>query len=770
MADERHTCLFDRRSHRYLHTTRGAQLVTNGGVSGYTVDGSTDAENTFAVGSSVIADEDIFNTLSALSDPNGITTSYTVFYLDTGDWVWEASAMPYRYTAAGYIQYDSAGAMTQGNNNKYYNTYLLYSHYNGAARFSIIHGKSEFSSLAAAQAEATSSLNLSAFLAAEAVLMYRFTWHTSSSYTTKGKANLAAEPQLISETLISSTSSIGLSVADSTTVDLTLTGGLLSADVIQAGLDHGSIGGLTDDDHTQYIRHNLSTAANDFLVGSGSNTYIKKTLAETGAILEGDIAHDNLQSITGTAGQYNHPTDANMTVLNNTSGTNTGDQSAGDFNHNETANKQGGTTDEYYHLTSAQHTVVGNTSGTNTGDQSAGDFNHDDLANISGSVGEYNHPTDAQMTVLGNTSGSNTGDQDLSGYVLKAIVDAKGDLISATADDTPARLAVGTDGQFLQADSTESTGLKWATPAGSGNVSTSGTPVDNDFAKFVDGTDIEGRSYSEVRSDLGLVIGTDVLAQQAIGIANDNLVEMDDADAADNDYAKFTANGLEGRSYAEVRQDLDLEIGTDVLAQQTIGIANDNLVEIDSADVASGEYAKFTANGLESKSYDEVAADLGVDFLVAETTLSGGAASSITISSLDLAADGGKYDYVITGDVNTAGLSYLYFNGDTTGSNYNGQRLIANGSTVAGQNFANPVIGYFVAGSGFMCKGTVSLEPITDYNRGVNLASTGSTSAAIVRIHCFVHAVTQTNITSLTFTTANNFLDGTNVKVYKRGV
>lgn len=50
-------------------------------------------------------------------------------------------------------------------------------------------------------------------------------------------------------------------------------------------LDHGAITGLTDDDHTQYTRHALSTAASDFLVGSGSNTFIKKTLAETKTLL-----------------------------------------------------------------------------------------------------------------------------------------------------------------------------------------------------------------------------------------------------------------------------------------------------------------------------------------------------------------------------------------------------------------------------------------------------------------------------------------------------
>ena len=52
--------------------------------------------------------------------------------------------------------------------------------------------------------------------------------------------------------------------------------------------------------------------------------------------------------------------------------------------------------------------------------------------------------------------------QDDSNAIQNAIVDAKGDLIAATANDTPARLAVGTNGQFLTADSTASTGLKWS--------------------------------------------------------------------------------------------------------------------------------------------------------------------------------------------------------------------------------------------------------------------------------------------------------------------
>ena len=72
-------------------------------------------------------------------------------------------------------------------------------------------------------------------------------------------------------------------------------------------------------------------------------------------------------------------------------------------------------------------------------------------------------------------------------YALDPVIDlvtTKGDIVAATAADTLTRLGVGANGTTLTADSSEATGLKWATPAAynpnyvllnSGGTSLSGT-------------------------------------------------------------------------------------------------------------------------------------------------------------------------------------------------------------------------------------------------------------------------------------------------------
>lgn len=80
---------------------------------------------------------------------------------------------------------------------------------------------------------------------------------------------------------------------------------------------------------------------------------------------------------------------------------------------------------------------------------------------------------------------------DDTNAIQNAIVDAKGDLIAATAADTPARLAVGTNGHVLTADSAEATGMKWAAAAGGGKVlqvvtATTTTSVTNSTTTYAD--------------------------------------------------------------------------------------------------------------------------------------------------------------------------------------------------------------------------------------------------------------------------------------------
>ena len=57
-------------------------------------------------------------------------------------------------------------------------------------------------------------------------------------------------------------------------------------------------------------------------------------------------------------------------------------------------------------------------------------------------------------TIAVSTAGNNA--------VLKSLIDAKGDLVVGSADNTVARLAAGTDGYYLKANSTATSGLEWA--------------------------------------------------------------------------------------------------------------------------------------------------------------------------------------------------------------------------------------------------------------------------------------------------------------------
>jgi hypothetical protein len=78
----------------------------------------------------------------------------------------------------------------------------------------------------------------------------------------------------------------------------------------------------------------------------------------------------------------------------------------------------------------------------------------------SGATGDIEGVTAGVGISGGGTSGTVTVTNSMA-----TEIDAKGDLIAGTGADTFARLAVGTNGHTLVADSAETTGLKWAAPS-----------------------------------------------------------------------------------------------------------------------------------------------------------------------------------------------------------------------------------------------------------------------------------------------------------------
>ena len=214
----------------------------------------------------------------------------------------------------------------------------------------------------------------------------------------------------------------------------------------------------------------------------------------------------------------------------------------------------------------ASSTVTGsNLSGTNTGDEPAASATVAGIVELA-TVSEVNAGTDTTRAVtpagvagftgsanvvtvgtistgtwngsviaeayLQNQSGTNTGDEPDASATVKGIVEL------ATVSEVNA----GTDT------------VRAVTPAGvagftgSANIVTVGTISTGTWQ----GTAIDDAYISSATTWNG--------KQDALtfGIADTNSVVINSATVADNDYAKFTASGLEGRSTSEVKNDLSL--------------------------------------------------------------------------------------------------------------------------------------------------------------------------------------------------------------------
>ena len=111
---------------------------------------------------------------------------------------------------------------------------------------------------------------------------------------------------------------------------------------------------------------------------------------------------------------------------------------------------------------------------------------YDGAAWIAAPIGDITGVTAGTGISGGGTSGTVTITNSMATEIA-----AKGDLVVGTGAATFDNLAVGTNGQTLVADSTASTGLKWATPATGGKVlqvvnASTTTQVTNTTSTYVD--------------------------------------------------------------------------------------------------------------------------------------------------------------------------------------------------------------------------------------------------------------------------------------------
>jgi hypothetical protein len=137
----------------------------------------------------------------------------------------------------------------------------------------------------------------------------------------------------------------------------------------------------------------------------------------------------------------------------------------------------------------------------------------------------------AAIRTLG-TSIDTTTFNNASAAIAKTIVDAKGDIIVATAADTVSRLAVGANDTVLVADSAQATGVKWATPSSGGMTLLSTTTLSGASTTISS----ISQSYTELRIVArGIVMSTE----------NDSIKLMFNSDTANYVYAgAFNNNGV----------------------------------------------------------------------------------------------------------------------------------------------------------------------------------------------------------------------------------
>jgi hypothetical protein len=165
-------------------------------------------------------------------------------------------------------------------------------------------------------------------------------------------------------------------------------------------------------------------------------------------------------------------------------------------------------------------------------------------------------------------SAANAAQTTANAAIPKSLLDAKGDLIAGSADDTAVRIAVGTNGQILEADSTKAAGVKWAT----------------NLAIL--------KSLIDAKGDLLAGSADNTVVRIAVG-SNGQILEADSTQAAG---VKWADNLALLKTLIDAKGDLIVGSADNTGAKLSVG-SNGQILEADSTQATGMKWADKPASG-----------------------------------------------------------------------------------------------------------------------------------------------------------------------------
>ena len=383
-------------------------------------------------------------------------------------------------------------------------------------------------------------------------------------------------------------------------------------------------------------------------------------------------------------------------------------------------------------------TVTGNltVNGTTTTVDTTNTTVKDSLIELNNGVASGSNSNDSGLLIERGSTGNNAifmWDESADVFTVGTTTStaaSTGNLANFTAAPFTAAAIVGTtidaDTDFTIGDTvitdgvvTDSTGLQLAANMDiNGTVDISGAltlgtvaaaGTDTDKFLVLDGSgNVDYRTGTQVLSDIGAA------GSKTYGISDDNAVEIDGADIADNEYARFTANGLESRTAAEVAADIEGSI-------DAVGALDAGSITSNFGTINTGSSTITTTGSLQIQTIDYTDGDLAM------TIADGGGVTFAQASTFT----GGL---TLNGDANLAAEKLIKIGGTAEAHDFSTEHS-GHGITLTMEAGENLTLGQavYVDSNGKAQHPDVDAATVTG-KPAIGIAMTGASSGASVNV------------------------------------